>query len=402
LNMTCVELALTSQTWHGITWKHRLLVLLPKEIHHPKNAVLLLTGGDARPEPKPGDAPRPIKLSPEALAMAAAIEQMSCPIVILSQVPYGPSFGGRREDGLIAFTFDKYLKTDDATWPLLLPMTKAAVRAMDAAGEFLKTDRGLSVESFTVTGASKRGWATWLTAAVDHRVVAAAPMVINMLNMAVQTKHQMEVWGELSGQVRDYTDLDIPRRLQSPRGETLRRIVDPFAYRDRLPQPKLIFLGSNDPYWPCDASTFYFDDLPGEKYLTIVPNAGHDLGRDFLRVVGTLNALQQHIYGGMPMPKLSWTFTGANTTGSQQALRVRSDIKPRLANVWIAHSASKDFRNATWTQFPMRETPPQGAGGGGYEYTLAPAAGEHLAAFAELIFDGPMAFYLSSNVYVTP
>ena len=37
----------------------------------------------------------------------------------------------RNEDAIIAYTFDKFLKTQDPTWPLLLPMAKSAVRAMD-------------------------------------------------------------------------------------------------------------------------------------------------------------------------------------------------------------------------------------------------------------------------------
>jgi PhoPQ-activated pathogenicity-related protein len=407
LNMTAVELALTSQTWHGVTWKHRVFVLVPKEIRHPENAVLLISGGNARPDPKPGDQPPPIKLNAEALAMAAAIEQMGCPIVILQQVPYQPILD-RREDGLLAFTFDKFLtsKPDDPagnTWPLLLPMVKSAVRAMDASAEFLKKERGVSVDRFTVTGASKRGWTTWLTAAVDPRVVAQAPMVINMLNMAVQSRHTLDVWGEHSDQVRDYTNLDIPRRLLTPRGLALRRIIDPFAYRAALTQPKLIFLGSNDPYWPCDASNFYFDQLPGDRYLVIVPNAGHDLARDFLRIVGTLGAFQQHVYGNTPLPKLAWTFTPTDGS-SEHVLRIKSNMKPRAANVWIAHSQSKDFRNATWIQSPMPAAH-DAAAGGAYEFTLTPAAGagEHLAAFAELIFDGPaMPFYLTSNINITP
>ena len=74
-------------------------------------------------------------------------------------------------------------------------MVKSAVRAMDATQEAMKKEWGLDVETFTVTGASKRGWTTWLTGAVDDRAVAIAPMVIDMLNMSPHTKLQRASFG---------------------------------------------------------------------------------------------------------------------------------------------------------------------------------------------------------------
>ena len=57
-------------------------------------------------------------------------------------------------------------------------MTKAAVRAMDTITAFCKSQPAASVavEKFVVSGGSKRGWTTWTTAAVDHRVVAIVPV----------------------------------------------------------------------------------------------------------------------------------------------------------------------------------------------------------------------------------
>lgn len=56
-------------------------------------------------------------------------------------------------------------------------MTKGAVRAMDAITEFAG-QKNIKVEKFMVAGASKRGWTTWTTAAVDKRVFAAVPIVM--------------------------------------------------------------------------------------------------------------------------------------------------------------------------------------------------------------------------------
>ena len=75
-------------------------------------------------------------------------------------------------------------------WPARLPMTKSAVRALDTVTEFMKSEAGgkINVETFMVAGGSKRGWTTWTTAAVDKRVVAIAPMVIDLLNKRPREK----------------------------------------------------------------------------------------------------------------------------------------------------------------------------------------------------------------------
>lgn len=348
--LTCQykELILTSQTWKNIAWKHQLFLLKPAQVDPAaKHALLMIAGGNW--SDKIADPKTELKLPGEALVLAAAAESMKLPIAILLHVPQQPIFDGKREDQIIAYTFREFLKSGDPELPLLAPMTKSAVRAMDATQEAMKKEFGLDVATFTVTGASKRGWTTWLTGAVDDRAVAIAPMVINMLNMSEHSKLQrLAFGGEPSEQIDDYRGLD--KYIDSPRGKQLRQIVDPFEYRQRLTQPKLIILATNDRYWPLDAADLYWDLLEGDKHFIYVPNNGHGI-QDRARLIAGLNALNKQVTTGKPLPKLQWKFTNG---GKHAELAVTSSVRPSRVEVWTAKAATLDFRDSKWSSTPAR------------------------------------------------
>ncbi|MEX2358683.1 MAG: PhoPQ-activated protein PqaA family protein, partial [Pirellulaceae bacterium] len=243
---------LTSQTWQGIPWKHRLAIIQPRVIKHPQAALLLISGGKTGGELKDGE-----KIAGVHVANASGV----C-VGYLLHVPNQPLFENRVEDDLITDTFLKYLETKDATWPLLFPMVKSAVKAMDAIQEVAKQEWNGEIEKFIVTGASKRGWTTWLTAAADSRVAGIAPIVIDTLNFQPQMKHQIDTWGKYSEQINDYTSKGLIRVMREQPEIPLWRWVDPYTYRAQITIPKLIINGTNDPYWVVDALNIYWDDLP--------------------------------------------------------------------------------------------------------------------------------------------
>jgi PhoPQ-activated pathogenicity-related protein len=373
------ELRLTSQTWKGITWRHRLRIIVPASTPRSTRATLLITGSGG------GDT---LLLYGRMIAMATGT-----PLAILHDVPNQPLFAGLREDALIAHTFQKFLETGNKEWPLLFPMTKSAVRAMDAIQEFLKSESGIEVTGFMVTGMSKRGWTTWLSAAVDNRVEAIAPMVYDNLNLPAQMRHQIETWGAFSEAIRDYTARNLPQLVQTEAGQTLARMVDPYAYLARITVPTLIILGTNDVYWPLDALNLYYHALVGKTYILYVPNAGHDLAAGLIeRVLPTVVAFFHKVDRRMTFPRLSWEF---EQKGGAVRLSISSDMQPSEVNIWVASSETRDFRRATWHK---REATLQAST---YVFEKSLPEEGYAAFFGEIVYqEKGQRFFLSTNVRI--
>ncbi|MGC8861563.1 MAG: PhoPQ-activated pathogenicity-related family protein [Armatimonadota bacterium] len=358
-------LRMTSQTWQQIPWVHEIEFVVPSKCDYPETAVLTVTGG------------HPGKKSPalqKTLAAAAG-----CPVATLFGIPNQPLFGGKTEDALIAYTFVKALETGDDTWPLLLPMTKAVVRAMDAIQAFSKSELGKEIKGFIVSGASKRGWTTWLTAAADtRRVKAIVPMVYDNLNLSAQMAHQIAFWGKYSDNIDDYTRLGVQDALATDRGKQLAAIVDPWAYRDRITVPKLIINGTDDAYWTLDALNLYCDDLKGPKFVLYVPNAGHGLAGDVaggLKIINTAAGFVRAVASGARLPEISWK----QTLGKDSCkLETTTDCKDATAILWTTTSETLDFQKARWESAPMT------ASAQGFSAELAPPKKGYLAFFGEV------------------
>jgi PhoPQ-activated pathogenicity-related protein len=333
------EIEFSSQRWQNTIWNHRVLLMIPKGAETSKTAILYITGDG----PKKGDF--------VDLNLLAAATGM--PIAMLFNIPNQPLWE-MKEDDLIAHTFTKYLETGDATWPLLFPMTKSSVVALDVVQQVAKQN-GMAFKNFVVTGASKRGWTTWLTAASgDKRVAGIAPMVYDNLKIDAQMPKQLSDWGKYSDQIEDYTRRGLQAQLATPNGQKLLQMVDPYSYRDRIKVPTLIVNGTNDAYWTTDAHKLYWDDLRQPKWLLEVQNSGHGL-EDRARVVATVGAFARSLAGKFKFPTLK-----ASPTIEQSAIayKVSSSTEPLSISVWKAESSTKDFRAAKWkeTKIGKRET----------------------------------------------
>jgi PhoPQ-activated pathogenicity-related protein len=395
---TTYVLEMTSQAWLTTNevdrplWKHWLLIVKPDEVRSSKSLLFINGGANDGKVPKSADG--------NLVRIAVATKTV---VADLKMVPNQPLvFAGetqaRKEDSLIAYTWDKFLRTGDTKWPARLPMTKAAVRAMDTVSAFCGSAEGgnTKVDGFVVAGGSKRGWTTWTTAAVDKRVVAIIPCVIDLLNVEPSMLHHYAAYGFWAPAVGDYTRFGIMDWMGTPENRALMKIEEPYEYRQRYTMPKFIINAAGDQFFLPDSSQFYFKDLPGVKYLRYVPNTDHSLRNS--DAYETLLACYDAIVNQVPLPKFSWT---VEKDGS---LRVVAKDKPTAVKLWQATNPdARDFRletlGAHYESAMLSDT------GGGVYLAKAPTSEKGWTAyFVELTFpSGCQApFKFTTQVCVMP
>jgi PhoPQ-activated pathogenicity-related protein len=330
---TAYLLELISQRWRDEAevdrplWKHWLTVVVPEEV--AADAALLVIAGGSNNRDKPA------RVNPLLALAAVATRSVTAELRMVPNQPliFAGEAQPRTEDAIIAYSWDKYLRTGDEFWPLRLPMTKSVVRAMDVITAFAggAAAGGVEVRRFVLGGASKRGWTAWTTAAVDRRVAAVIPLVIDILNIEASFEHHYRSYGFWVPAITAYQASGIMRWAGTQELTALLAIEDPFAYRGRLTMPKFMINSAGDQYFLPDSSKFYFDALEGEKYLRYVPK-GSDAGESAF-------AFYESIVQGRPRPKFSWRFE------ADGSIAIDTETRPLSAVLWQATNPNaRDFR----------------------------------------------------------
>ena len=393
---------MASQQWRSPTevdrtqWTHWMAMVVP-DVITTDTGMLIIAGGSNSGTPD---------IDADEIAAAAQIAVSSHSIVsVLGQVPNQPLYFAdepfaHSEDELVAYTFDKALDTGDWQWPAYLPMTKAAVRAMDTIQSVAAYVSPQPVAQFVVTGFSKRGGITWFTGIVDPRVRAIAPGVFDILNMDEQVDHHFSAYGFYSDALHDFVNYNILRRVRTPEGQSLMQVVDPIAYRERLTMPKFILNSSGDQFFTSDSARFYFDNLEGENLIRYVANTGHTLETIPGNIEDALTSLVSWYLGilyDFPRPQISWTHDGGN-------LIVQTTLPPLAVRFWSANNpTARDFRLDTigrsWNYVFL---PP--AGPGSYSAPVPVPSEGWTAYFVDLIYQGagglPQTY--STSIYISP
>jgi PhoPQ-activated pathogenicity-related protein len=406
LMLTRYTILMQSQKWdpggkvlnHKI-WEHGIALLVPSSIA-TDTSLLLIAGGSNDDE----------LIGEDEVERAAIVARLTHSVVaVVFEVPNQPiRFSDEpfdhKEDKLVAYSWDKAMDTGDYSWPVYLPMVKSAVRAMDTVQAILLQNHQQQINQFVVTGFSKRGAATWLTAAVDHRVKAIAPGVFDILNFSRQAQHHVKVYGCFAPALKDYNDYHIFQRINTSKGAALRLVVDPYSYvrrprfRKRLSLPKYLINSPGDQFFVPDAARFYWRRLPGETHIRYVPNSDHSLSNSAEVLENSLIGFfgwYRTVLSDIQRPQVSWSL---NKGG---ALVITTSPPAPVARLWQATNATaRDFRlesiGEAWTSSGLSGTPD-----GMYEVQVPPSAG-WTAYFVEITYpDVPPQTY-STQVFITP
>lgn len=376
-------------------WWHWLTIVVPDE--QAETESLMHIGGGWR-----GDT---IPIAAREEMIQAALKTGSV-LSHVSNIPFQPidftgdTLEGLFEDELIAFAWLQFLQggggEDMQKWMPRFPMTRAVVRAMDVVQEICAS-KHKAVEGFFITGASKRGWTTWGVAAVDDRVIGAAPVVIDMLNLIPSFQHHWRCYGEWAPAIDPYVNLGIMDWMETDEFRAMLELVEPYEYLDRLTMPKLLINATGDEFFVTDSWKFYWEDLQGENYLQYVPNVGHGLYGSYLPE--NLVSFYKRIIAGEKTPRFEWSIRKDT---------IYAEVDPESnyqIRVWEAvNPSARDFKiyvlgNEAWKMkaLDVRED-------GSYAVPVTEPATGFKGALVEVVFnpDSEFPLTLTSGTLIIP
>ena len=367
LNMTSHRWLTDEEAGPCGLWQHAVMVVVPHNLDKSVDTAMVWPTLGNDPPGVPGDTEGDMvlvtTLAVSARQVVVAVFQTPNQMCTFPQDPKHTA--NRSEDSLIAYTWRRYLDlmhegdTDGRAfrWPSHVPMTMAVVRTMDATQEFLsKCDEcGLKdavPQAFIPFGASKRGWVSWMTAAVDKRVCAIAPVVMDLLHMSKGFHMWWRNYGGLSFIARDYWNEDLLKWLDTPEMDAFFSFEDPIVYKDRYTElPKLVITSTGDEFFQVMDDHLWFDEMPGNNHLLRAPNADHlevtglsKIIPSLVTWVHTIN-LQRKAKAPEPvLPALTWQMWSEGEAADQVA-HINATLD--LTKGWTTRPKSVHLRHAT-------------------------------------------------------
>uniref|UniRef100_A0ACB8FG22 Uncharacterized protein n=1 Tax=Sphaerodactylus townsendi TaxID=933632 RepID=A0ACB8FG22_9SAUR len=274
------SIKVTSQKWldesevDKVVWSHTLKIAVPKfgsrKISISESCLLMITT-DQKDEFISNDFFTLLALKHTAVGAKSVVAILSGalfqPLTFKNDPLRCKNITGY---DIVACSWRRFINDSTAPAHVLVqfPIVKAVVRAMDTITDHVKKEYGQNVTKFTLAGLGLGGWISWLTAAVDKRVEAIAPVAMDFLNFTESFKHHYRAYCGWSYMMRPFYKMNITQELDNPHFQELASHLDPMEYNERYANvTKYIIVLSGDEFFPPDNSRFYFSQLEGKKYL---------------------------------------------------------------------------------------------------------------------------------------
>ena len=358
---------LTPEASDQYVWSHQVVIFLhdklKNSIFNTSRAIVYLDGVDASAEDPP------IKTeNNDLLNLIWDISYDSNVVgVFITRIPPRIKYEGEdsrhSEDDLMAVFWQKYLfegKNIENTF--FAPMAKAAMKCVDAVEDYLQqvgTENQYENDfKYVITGASKRGWTSWLVAAMDQqRTQAALPVVMSMANIQ-QHLHRMN---RIYNNNWPFTFEWLVRRklmgeIDSSNYTDLMSIVDPinYDYHD-----KLIYLESStsDEFFLPDDIIDYWNDSPQirHKLFRLVPKSEHSMighlktiREQSAKVVTMINNNQNKEESNLIIPNMSFRRDSNKWT-------ILIENVQKILNVKIYRTENRDQKMRDFRVAALRE-----------------------------------------------
>ncbi|EMC5281723.1 PhoPQ-regulated protein [Salmonella enterica subsp. enterica serovar Infantis] len=345
---------LNSQTWspQGVVsperWQNGVDIYIPDSARE-KNALVVINNGSNNNGSGTPVAPTNFneeELSRIAIATRTVVISVSnVPNQVLSYQGVTTPLG---EDNSVAYSWKLFIgdthKYQDAS--LHIPMAASVSQAFRLAKKELTQQ---NINKFIVTGASKRGWAAWLTALSDPDVGAVVPFAMDLLNTQKSLEHMYQSYGKnWPVAFYPYYNQGIDQQVGTDKFARLMRLEYPLTYLntdmgDRLKIDKYIINASGDDFYVPDNSHFYYGLLPGSKSLRVVPNSTHNgiLSVAEQSLITFVNRFQEK----QKLPEI--TENVQSRGDGKKELVVNFSEKPVAILQWTARNpAARDFRYA--------------------------------------------------------
>ncbi|CBY32164.1 unnamed protein product [Oikopleura dioica] len=346
---------------HGVdgsqVWRHLVTIWVPNDLdRNQKQATLAIGGGNDR-----GENPRYGEVEQQ---MARTLAIMTKTIgVYINAVPNGPLkfyydwVDERKADQMVSWSWRMYLENTHIPELLCwLPMVKASLRAMDMTEILARKDFQYNIVKFKnliffITPFFSKIIKINLKLKIFFFQVN---LIVPVVATVVDYKKVMHSWlRNLGGSALAVAGYYVDQIIQNIDHPNFADFGDPMIYKERLTMAKLVIPATMDYFFQITDTWSFFDDLPGEKYLRLLPNSEHSTALSGVStqhwILTFRNLLLAQMTDYKKSPTMTWT---RSSDAGRKTVNFQTSQMPVEIYAWVGDTRARTRRD--WRIFGVR------------------------------------------------